>query len=186
MGAQAWVAVFILAVAAVIVLTTLSALSLLTSAASTAIGIAEQVTTGHSAAGRSGAESGAGDNHDRPTGHRPGDDHAVHAGVEPGHDRGNPVDDESCGKTNAAALLSPPPKAAQTQGIPPQSGAFGIGKQHDRLAASGCGSGIPGLWSKRRFAANGAMTRRWFLSFQCEFPQEVTTCQTTPAPPYSN
>lgn len=45
MGAQAWVAVFILAVAAVIVLTTLSALSLLTSAASTAIGIAERVTT---------------------------------------------------------------------------------------------------------------------------------------------
>lgn len=45
MGAQALVAVFIFAVAAVIVLTTLSAVSLLTPATSVAIGIAERVTT---------------------------------------------------------------------------------------------------------------------------------------------
>ncbi|MHA6129896.1 hypothetical protein ACX3YD_27575 [Pseudomonas fluorescens group sp. PF-1] len=45
MGAQAWVAVFILAVAGVIVLATLSATSLLSSTTSTVIGIAEQVAT---------------------------------------------------------------------------------------------------------------------------------------------
>ena len=45
MGTQALVAVFILAVAAVIILTTLSAVSLLTSASATVIGMAEQVAT---------------------------------------------------------------------------------------------------------------------------------------------
>jgi hypothetical protein len=45
MGTQALVAVFILAVAAVIILTTLSAVSLLSSASATVIGMAEQVAT---------------------------------------------------------------------------------------------------------------------------------------------